>query len=106
MARSKQSKKIVISPQAKEDVSAILHYLSKNWNQKTIEEFLEKLETFYYIVSVHPQIFGYYNKHKGIRKYALTKQNIVFYRIKKGMVEVITVFDSRQNPAKLKKRLR
>jgi len=32
--RNKQRKQIVISPQAKEDISAILSYLSKNWNQK------------------------------------------------------------------------
>jgi len=104
--RNKQPKQIVISPQAKEDISAILSYLSKNWNQKVINEFLQKLETFYFTISINPRVFGYHDKQKNIRKYSLTKQNIIFYRNKKTVIEIIAVFDGRQDPVKLKKILR
>lgn len=102
----KQPKPIIISPLAKDDINNILYYLSQNWNQKTVDEFLQKLEAFYCIISINPRIFGYYNKRKNIRKYAITKQNIIYYRIRKTEVEVITLFDTRQNPTKLKKILK
>lgn len=100
-----QPKTIIISPQAKEDLNNILLYLSQNWNQKVVDDFLQKLEIFYYLVSINPRLFGYFNKQKNIRKYAITKQNIIYYRNKKTEVQIITVFDVRQHPSKLKKRL-
>jgi len=103
MARkNKQPLQIVISPQAKQDLTNILQYLEQNWSQKSIENFLQKLEAFYSIISINPNLFGYYNRKKRIRKYALTKQNIIYYRSRKNAIEIITVFDSRQNPKKLK----
>ena len=94
--RNSERKVVIISPQAKEDIDNILSYLSQNWNQEVIEKFLEKLELFYFIVSINPRLFDYFNKQKNIRKYAITKHNIIYYRIKKKEVQIITVFDVRQ----------
>jgi len=48
--RSNDRRKIVISPEAKEDIENILSYLNKNWGNLIVQEFLQKLNTFYYIV--------------------------------------------------------
>ena len=106
MAKRNKPKPVTISPQAKEDIKNILSYLSQNWNQKIVDEFLQKLEVFYFIISINPRIFGYYNKRRNIRKYALTKQNIIYYRNRKNAVEIITIFDGRKHPSKLKKIIR
>ena len=103
--RNNQPKPVIISPQAKEDVSNILSYLSENWDQGVVDEFLKKLEIFYFIVSINPRLFGYFDKQKNIRKYAISKQNIIYYRNKEKEVQIITVFDVRQQPFKLKKLL-
>ena len=104
--RNRKPKPVIISPQAKEDINNILYYLSQNWTQKIVDEFLKKLETFYFIISTNPRIFGYYNRQKNIRKYAITKQNIIYYRNRRTAVEIITVFDGRQHPVKLKNIIR
>jgi plasmid stabilization system protein ParE len=106
MAVRNKPKIVIISPQAREDIINILSYLSLNWNQEVIDEFLQKLETFYFIVSVNPRLFGYFNKQKNIRKYAITRQNIIYYRNKRKEVQIITVFDVRQHPSKLKRILK
>ena len=100
--RNKRPKPVIISPQAKVDINNILYYLSQNWTQKVVDEFLKKLEAFYFVISFNPRIFGYYNKRKNIRKYAITKQNIIYYRNRRTIIEIITVFDGRQHPVKLK----
>ena len=102
MAKKNNPKPVILSPQAKEDIINTLTWLSENWNQKVIDEFLQKLEIFYQVVLLNPKIFGYYDKRKNIRKYSLTSQNIIYYRNRRNAVEVITVFDARQNPQKLK----
>jgi hypothetical protein len=42
---------ITISPQAKEDIQNILFYLSQNRNQKIVDEFVERSESFYFTVA-------------------------------------------------------
>lgn len=96
LTRNKKCKPVVISPLAKQDIENIISYLSQDWNQKVIDDFLKKLQAFYAIISINPHSFGFYNKRKNIRKYALTKQNVVYYRNKKSVVEIVTVFDGRQ----------
>ncbi len=81
MAKRNKPKPVIISPQAKADITHILSYLSKNWNQKVVDKFLQKLHAFYYIISINPQVFRYYNKSRNIRKYALTKQNIIYHQL-------------------------
>jgi plasmid stabilization system protein ParE len=106
MQKRNKVKPILISPQAKEDINDVLLYLTENYNQKTVDSFLKKLESFYFIISLNPRIFGYYNTRKNIRKYALTKYYIIYYRNKKSRLEIIAVFDERRNPAELKKKLK
>lgn len=64
--RNKPAKPVIISPLAKEDIKNILLWLSENWSQEIIDEFLQKLEIFYHIISINPRLFGYYNKQKNI----------------------------------------
>ncbi|MEP6596075.1 MAG: type II toxin-antitoxin system RelE/ParE family toxin [Ginsengibacter sp.] len=103
MAKGNKQKTIIISPQAKQDILSTIIYLKENWGQKTVAEFLQNLEAFYRIISINPRLFGYYKKSRNIRNYAITKQNIIYYRIRKNAIELVTVFDGRQTPAKLKK---
>lgn len=102
MGQKSKPKSVVISPQAQKDIINILNYLQENWNQKVIDVFLGKLEAFYTIVSINPRMFRYYDKRINIRVYILTKQNSIYYRNKRASIEIITVFDTRQDPLKLK----
>ena len=65
--RNKQPKTIIISPLAQADIVEILNYLTQTWGEKVAYEFLQKLNTFYYLVSINPRLFGFYNKQKNIR---------------------------------------
>ena len=62
--RSNDRRKIVISPEAKEDIENILSYLNKNWGNLIVQEFLQKLNTFYYIVSVNPRLLDFITSRK------------------------------------------
>ena len=54
--RNKRPKPVIISPQAKVDINNILYYLSQNWTQKVVDEFLKKLEAFYFVISFNPPL--------------------------------------------------
>ena len=48
---------IVITPQAKSDILNTIAYLKENWDQKVVDDFLQKLELFYRFLSINPKIF-------------------------------------------------
>ena len=55
--RNKHPKTIIISPLAQADIIEILNYLTRTWDEKVAYEFLQKLNTFYYLVSINLRPF-------------------------------------------------
>jgi plasmid stabilization system protein ParE len=98
--------KVFLSPQALSKLEKLNAYLLENWNSKVRNEFIEKLTTKFKQISRFPESCVQSEKHKGLFKCVLTKQTTFFYRItEKNEIEIITFFDTRQNPDKLKKDL-
>ncbi len=56
MAKRNKQRAVVISPQAKEDILYAIVYLKAHWGQKVVDQFLQKLETFYRIISINPRL--------------------------------------------------
>ncbi|NOQ25673.1 MAG: type II toxin-antitoxin system RelE/ParE family toxin [Bacteroidales bacterium] len=71
---------IIWSPLAEKDLSNILEYLSKNWNQKVIIRFLNKVDLVIDQISKVPNQYPLINKKLQVRKCVVTKQNTLFYR--------------------------
>ena len=95
-------KKVVWSPQSEFDFSHILEYLEFKWNRAVVNQFLDVTsKTIDWIVS-NPRQFQFANKKRGIRKCVITKQNTIYFREKRNSIEVVRIFDTRQNPTKLK----
>jgi plasmid stabilization system protein ParE len=86
-------------PQAENDFDDILEYLQKNWGEKVTNEFILKLERILFLISQKPNMFRRSTK-MGIHQVLITKHNLLFYRILKNKIELLTFFDTRQNPFK------
>ena len=95
-------KQIIWSPSAENDFAEILNYLSINWNNKIVNQFIDKLDDYLDLIEINPKYFPIINKGLNIRKCVITKQNSLFYRASKNKIELIRLFDTRQNPDKLK----
>ncbi|MCF6214508.1 MAG: type II toxin-antitoxin system RelE/ParE family toxin [Flavobacteriaceae bacterium] len=97
---------VFLSPQAQFNLEKLNDYLLENWNSKARDEFVAKLTSKFEQISHFPQSCVLSEKHKGLYKCVLTKQTTFYYRItEKSEIEVITFFDTRQNPDNLKKDL-
>ena len=84
----------------------IVKYLEGNWPPNVKQEFLEKLDQTKLLISKYPETFPISKSFPGLYKCTLTKHNTIFYRIHKNEIEIVTLFDSRQHPQKLKKEIR
>jgi len=91
-------KPVTWSPLAEHDLSIILHYLDQNWGEKVAANFIELTDSFIIQISINPKQFPFIHKRKGIRKCVLTKHNTLFYRDRRSLVEILRIYDTRQDP--------
>lgn len=91
-------KQVNWSPLAEGDLTNILDYLHKNWERKVASYFIDLTNNFINQISINPKQFPLINKRKGIRKCVITKHNTLFYRDKSSVVEILRIYDTRQDP--------
>ena len=93
--------KIVWSDEALSNLKNILTYLENNWSTKEINKFATLLDRQLNRIQNNPFLFAESESRSTIRKSVLTKQVSIYYRVKNKTVELISLFDNRQNPKKL-----
>jgi plasmid stabilization system protein ParE len=100
--------KVFFSPLAEQKLIALTTYLLEHWNKKVRDEFLEKLTTKVQQILSQPQSCPKSKIKKELFKCVVTKQTTFYYRINKteNEIEIVTFFDTRQHPNKLKKNLK
>ena len=98
----KNGYKIVWTNKALANLDTIIQYLTDNWTEKEISQFFRKLDRRIYLISQRPFLYPLTNSRKNVRRSVLTSQLTIYYRTNKQAVEILTLFDNRQNPSKLK----
>ncbi len=93
---------IVISERAEKNLNKIVTYLENEWSERVKQNFILKLSKVINQISQSPLMFPASEIKKGLRKCVITKHTIIFYRVAEHEIEIITIQDSRQNPAFLK----
>jgi len=98
----KNGYKIVWTNKALANLDNIIQYLTDNWTEKEISKFFRKLDKRIYIISLRPLLYPLTSNRKNVRRSVLTSQITIYYRINKQIIEILTLFDDRQNSSKLK----
>ena len=95
------AKQVILTDIAERDLEHITDYLIENWGAVVCGKFLHRFEQVCEIISDNPSIYPIvYNKEK-IRKCVLTHQNTIYFREHTHKIELLTIFDNRQDPSKL-----
>lgn len=95
-------KPIIWSPLSESDIEKIVEYLHEIWSVKVLSNLLDEVDLLLNPIAIHPKQFPVVNKKLKVCKCVVTKHNTVFYREKKDCIELLRIFDTRQNPKKLK----
>jgi len=94
-------REIIWSPASEKDFESILDYLQNNWSHRVISKFINKIDDNINLILGDPRIFPVINEELQIRKSVITKHNTLFYREIGSKIEIVRIFDSRQDPKKL-----
>ena len=97
--------KVYLSKLAEEKLLILSNYLLTHWNLKTRDTFIEKLTNKINQISEQPESCPQSADFKGLFKCVITKQTTFYYRVNHDLkeIEIITIFDTRQNPDNLNK---
>ncbi len=83
-----------------EDYKKVITYLKDEWSVDITLGFIDKVQQRLDRLSVFPFSGIISKKDKSIRSIVLIKHNRLYYRIKDDKIEVLNIFDTRQNPEK------
>ena len=98
---------VFLSELAESKLLKLNQYLLDNWNEKVRNNFFQKFKSKVDQISKLPESCPQSKEFSGLFMCVVTKQTIFYYRIhhERDEIEIITVFDSRQNPKKLERDL-
>lgn len=93
---------VYFSKRAEHQFEKIKKHIRYKWGLNVENAFVKKTSDFLDLLEGFAEIGSLELKPKNIRGFQLTKQTKVFYRIKKDKIVILSFFDVRQNPKKLK----
>jgi len=97
---------IKLSKRAAKKLDKLLEYLETEWSVKVKQEFIDKLDKSLKLIQKNPDLFPESTMKRDLHKCVLTKQTTIFYRVDKKNINIVTLFDNRQDPKKLDKETR
>ncbi|WP_290696654.1 type II toxin-antitoxin system RelE/ParE family toxin [Lacinutrix sp.] len=99
------SRTVIISKTAEKKLEKLFEFLLEKWSQKVKSDFIKKLDKNINLIKNNPEGFPESENKVGLHKCVITKQTTLFYRYTFEKITIVTVFDTRQNPNKLKKEI-
>jgi plasmid stabilization system protein ParE len=96
-------REIRLSKRAMTKLDSLLVYLEAKWSTQVKHDFVQKLDKSLNQIQKLPDSFPESEKIKGLRKCVVTKQTSIFYKYSEKNVDIVAIFDNRQNPKTLKK---
>lgn len=94
---------IIFSKNAEQSLANILEYLEFKWSTKVKEKFIKKLDQSVYLIQTNPDTFPKSQINKNQYRCVVTKQTTLYYRYNSKEIWILSLFDTRQDPTKIKK---
>ncbi|MBL7902456.1 MAG: type II toxin-antitoxin system RelE/ParE family toxin [Bacteroidia bacterium] len=95
------AKQIIWTPEAEATFEKVIAYLLENWTEKEIRNFVTSTFSVIAYISEHPFMFRKTNK-RNVREALVTPHNLLIYKVYPDRIDLITFWDTRQNPLRKK----
>lgn len=97
------TRQVIISKKAQKSLTEIGLYIESKFSVNARIDFMKKFRDSVVVASVNPEIFPLAVGGKKIRKCVVSKKTSFLYKFNSIRLEIISIFDTRQNPNKIKK---
>jgi plasmid stabilization system protein ParE len=93
---------IKLSRRASRKLDKLLDYLESEWSTKVKNDFIKKLDKSLRQIQKYPNSCQQSDSIVGLHMLVISKQTSVFYRFNSKTITIVTIFDNRMNPDRLK----
>lgn len=95
-------RKVVFSKSASQKFDELLHYLESEWSAKVKQNFIRKFDNAVLQIGKYPHSAEKSEIKNGLHRLVITKQTTLYYTHNEKRVYIVAIFDTRQNPKRLK----
>ncbi len=95
-------RKLVITTLARKNLKDVLEIIEIRFGKNSSRRFANKLYKSLDLIVDNPELFPKSKFNNRMRKCVITKQSTVYYTFNNYEIKVLMVFDTRQNPNKIK----
>jgi plasmid stabilization system protein ParE len=100
------NREVFVSKKAERQLVNLFNYLEENWSESVKKDFIIKLDKRIDIIKNQPEAFPVSTIKSQVYKCVITKQTTLYYKFDQNRIYIITIFDTRQNPNKIKGELK
>lgn len=93
------AKEIRWTEEASDTFEKVIAYLENNWTEKEVINFVTSTNSVTKFISEYPAMFRQTGK-RNVREALITANNLLIYKIYPKHIDLITFWDTRQNPRK------
>ena len=98
-------RKIILSKQASNKLEKLLDYLQTEWSEKTKQDFIKKFDYSVKFIASFPEANEKSDFKKGLYRCIITEQTTIYYQFNSSEIQIVTIFDTRMNPKRLKQEI-
>jgi plasmid stabilization system protein ParE len=95
-------REIILSKTAAAKLENLLNYLETEWSERVKHNFIGKLDKSLKQIGKYPLSFENSQVKPNLHRCLVTKQTTLYYTFNIKRVYIVTIFDNRMNPEKLK----
>jgi plasmid stabilization system protein ParE len=96
------AKEVVLTDRAIVEYYKLFDYVFEEWGEEIAARVSLGLYQTLQNIQKHPEYYPVYIKRKKIRRCVASRQTSIFYKIEKDVIRILSFFDNRQSPHKLK----
>jgi len=94
--------KLFWSDEAIDNLESILDYLNSRWTEREVDKFKKQLSKQLDLITGKPKLFPKSDFNPRLRKAVLSKQTTIFYEISEYRINLVYLFNNRQDIKKIK----
>jgi len=95
-------RKVVLSKRASDKLDKLLNYLETEWSENVKQNFIKKFDDSVKFISLFPEATEKSDFKKGLHRCVVTNQTTIYYQFNDYEIQIVTIFDTRMNPKRLK----
>jgi plasmid stabilization system protein ParE len=95
-------RKVFFSKTAADKLDELLTFLEIEWSAKVKQNFISKLDNAVNQIKKYPLCAEKSDLQSGLHRLVITKQTTIYYTHNENRIFIVAIFDTRQNPKKLK----